>query len=132
MCDNGKADWGCLDGEPAETRTPPTERGRSDSLDVAFEVLADRRRRAVVAHFLEADAQTATVPELAERCRRYLGESPDALSVDREAIHLHHYHLPKLEDADVVEYDTRSETVRYHGDALVESLFGQVRTEEER
>ncbi len=39
---------------------------------------------------------------------------------------LHHQHLPKLAAADIVEYDTRSSTVRYLGCSLTETVLATV------
>nr|WP_135304922.1 hypothetical protein [Halomicroarcula amylolytica] len=38
------------------------------------------------------------------------------------AIALHHTHLPKLAEHEVLDYDVRSRTVRYHGHSALEQL----------
>jgi len=43
---------------------------------------------------------------------------------------LRHSHLPKLEDAGLVEYDSRSETVRYWSQPSLEELLEHVRHKE--
>jgi len=41
----------------------------------------------------------------------------------RVATGLRHRDLPKLEEAGILEYDTRNETIRYHSDTVVEDLL---------
>jgi hypothetical protein len=39
---------------------------------------------------------------------------------------LHHTHLPKLDDAEVVEYDADDGTVQYRGDPHIEQWVDQI------
>lgn len=86
-------------------------------LDALFEVLADRERRCILECLEENDDDIAAFSDLIER----VADSEDPTDAEREriAVSLHHTHLPKLADADLVEYDTRSETVRYRGGSVV-------------
>ncbi|MFC7081107.1 DUF7344 domain-containing protein [Halorussus caseinilyticus] len=87
-------------------------------LDQLFEVLADGYRRRVLAYLDDTDDGIAAFSELVE----HVADDSDGESTDdheRIAVNLHHNHLPKLEDANVVEYDPRSEVVRYRGDPFV-------------
>lgn len=68
-------------------------------MDVAFEVLADDRRRVVVSYFLE-DRERADLEDLAAHVTAEAG-----VTDDRAAATLHHFHLPKLADAGVIRYD---------------------------
>ena len=130
MCDKGMADGECRADETDAPQTLPDERELSGELDTVFELLGDRERRSVVAHLLEGNGQTATVPELADQCQQEAEGSTS--TTDPVVMRLHHTHLPKLEDAGVVEYDPRSKTVRYRGDALLETFLGQVSVKEHR
>lgn len=78
------------------SRTAPEE--SSLSPDQAFELLANERRRAVVAHLLDARHEVA-VEDLADALAD--GRTPP----DRIAATLHHAHLPKLAAAGVIEWD---------------------------
>ncbi|UTF52000.1 hypothetical protein NGM29_09270 [Natronosalvus rutilus] len=51
------------------------------------------------------------------------------MSSERLLLDLYHNHLPKLEEAGLVEYDDRTETVRYHPNDHVEKLHQFVTTE---
>lgn len=44
-------------------------------------------------------------------------------------VELHHHHLPKLENAGLIEYDDRTETVRYYPNERIEKLHQFVTTE---
>ena len=85
------------------------------SLDQVFDVLANRRRRYVLYYLREVDDGVATVQDVAE----YVLGTEDELDVSDTLrsidTALHHVHLPKLEAAGIVEYDSRSETIRYWG-----------------
>ncbi len=87
---------------------------RTPSLDLVFDILADQRRRYALYYLYGSSDGVATVDEIADHVVS-LEEYGD--SVDDHRLHvvtsLQHMHLPKLEDAGVLEYDPRSETVRY-------------------
>ncbi|WP_408957952.1 ArsR family transcriptional regulator [Natrinema sp. 74] len=78
------------------------------SKDVIFELLKNRRRREVLAYLLEAD-ETVTLGELAEQIAAWENDTEvNALSSDqrkRVYVALYQTHLPKMDDAGIVEYD---------------------------
>ncbi|PCR89141.1 DUF7344 domain-containing protein [Natrinema ejinorense] len=78
------------------------------SKDVIFELLKNRRRREVLAYLLEAD-DTVTLGELAEQIAAWENDlEVNALSSDqrkRVYVALYQTHLPKMDDAGIVEYD---------------------------
>ncbi|WP_254762898.1 DUF7344 domain-containing protein [Natrinema marinum] len=77
-------------------------------------MLADHRRRAVLAYFRNSPDDIASVRDLANELEG------DDHREDRVA--LRHSVLPRLSDANVIEYDERSETIRYQGHASLECL----------
>ncbi|WP_137283642.1 DUF7344 domain-containing protein [Halorussus salinisoli] len=87
-------------------------------LDELFEVLADGHRRHVLGYLTGIDDEVAAFSELVEHVADNLAEETTD-DHERVAMNLHHNHIPKLEDANVVEYDLRSETVRYRGGPVV-------------
>lgn len=91
---------------------------------IAYDALADRERRAVVAHFMTEDSNTASVNDLITQYQEMTGD--EDISANSLEIRLHHQHLPKLADAGIIEYDARSQTVRYHGGSQVENLLESV------
>lgn len=94
--------------EPVATRTL--------SLDTVFDILSNRRRRFALYHLHDQRDAVATVTEIArtvaQRERTYCaGDDPGVDSIVTELVHVH---FPALEGAGIVEFDQRSETVRYH------------------
>lgn len=87
-------------------------------LDDLFGVLADEDRRRTVRWLAEQEG-TVDRTDLAEA----LGADPTD-GDDRLETRLHHVHLPALDDADVVDYDPKSGTVRAaaHLDVTVSCL----------
>ncbi|WP_247004891.1 DUF7344 domain-containing protein [Halosolutus gelatinilyticus] len=78
------------------------------SKDVIFELLKNRRRREVLKYLLETD-ETVTLGELAEQIAAWENDTEvNALSSDqrkRVYVALYQTHLPKMDDAGIVEYD---------------------------
>lgn len=70
----------------------------SSSLDTVFEILSDRSRRSVLVALQNHDSPTAL-------------DIGDVDAIDRE-IMLRHYHLPKLEEAEYIEWDRERNAVR--------------------
>ncbi|WP_132057491.1 DUF7344 domain-containing protein [Halorussus amylolyticus] len=93
-------------------------------LDALFECLASRQRRLVLTHLVETDDGIATFSNL---IRHVLGEGTRDEDRERLAVRLHHVHLPKLDDHGFVEYDARSETVRYRGGPAVTEWIRSIR-----
>lgn len=95
--------------------TPP----RRLSPDTAFRLVADARRRYVLAILVDAN-RPLDDRQLARRVSARCEETdPDSLSdeqVDRTLVSLRHIHLPKLDDAGAVTYDERTGRVEL-GDA---------------
>ena len=95
-------------------------------LDALFEALADAQRRRILAYLESTDDDVAAYSDLIEHVADVqAGESTDD---QRVAVNLHHHHLPKLADAGLLEYDARSETVRYRGDPAVSEWLELVRS----
>lgn len=90
----------------------PTDPSRKDDL---FRLLATRHRRATLAYFHESSSNVASVEEIVDAIN-------DCGGAEQAVIQLHHYALPRLDAANVVDYDTRSNAVRYHGHPDLESL----------
>lgn len=95
-------DFQILDGEP---------QARSSDYDLIFELLANEQRRRILHHLVddpvwEVDALVDQLVETASRSRTDI------------ACSLRHVHLPKLEDAGIVDYDNGA--VQYLGGPLIE------------
>lgn len=104
-------------------QTVPTE--------TALRIVASQRRRAVIQSFHDRERNVATFESLVEHVSPE-NPPPDPgkfHSVERIRHDLHHNHLPRLEEAGLLEYDDRSATIRYRPNDRVESLHQFVTTE---
>ena len=114
-----------MDGDPSVS----DQQTAAVDLDALFEVLADGHRRRLLGYFEDTDDDVAAFSDLVEHVAdESVGVSND--DHERVAVNLHHSHLPKLEDANLVEYDPRSETVRYRGGPVVSSWVEMARAYE--
>ena len=52
-----------------------------------------------------------------------MGKQPNH---DDVQVNLQHHHMPKMADAGIIDYDIRSQMIRYHGDEALEDLFERV------
>lgn len=89
-----------------------------DKRDELLGLLADGYRRATLLYFHESPADVASVSDVAGAISERHQQDPD-----RIAARLHHSTLPKLVEADVLEYDSRSSRVRYCGHPGLDALF---------
>lgn len=90
-------------------------------------LLAPERRRAVMRALMEEPNATHRVDDIVSVIQETyddIGESGSNYSYLRSS--LHHMHLPKLDDADVVEYDAADGTVQYRGDPHIEQWVDQI------
>lgn len=99
-----------MDTSLPEEITSVTEDGDVERLskDVIFELLKNRRRREVLTYLLEAEG-TVTLGELAEQIAAWENDTTvNALSSDqrkRVYVALYQTHLPKMDDAGIIDYD---------------------------
>ncbi|PCR90997.1 DUF7344 domain-containing protein [Natrinema ejinorense] len=121
------------------------------SLDLVFDLLSNRRRRYVLYALADQSDGVATIERLTEAVIAFertaadddVGAEPnanpefdgthDSVSSDEQMavrMELQHAHLPKLENAGILEHDRRSETVRYWGQPSVEEWLEHARYKE--
>ncbi|WP_254862659.1 DUF7344 domain-containing protein [Halovivax gelatinilyticus] len=99
-----------VDTSLPEEITSVTDKERSDGLskDVIFELLKNRRRREVLQYLLDTDG-TVTLGELAEQIAAWENDTTvAALNSDqrkRVYVALYQTHLPKMDDAGIIDYD---------------------------
>lgn len=97
-----------------KTEREPTavETMSAPSLDLVFDLLSVRRRRYALYHLADQDDGIATFDELVDSIHTREDEGGDDNRLQIQTA-LQHVHLPRLEDAGILEYDARSDTVRY-------------------
>lgn len=90
------------------------------SIDVLVSALADQRTRHAVSWLESRSVSVIELDDLADNVAELEVEAElaDDLEEHRQnvAIDLHHKCLPKLDDAAVLDYDSRSHTIRYWDD----------------
>jgi hypothetical protein len=94
-----------------------------DELDATFELLADRRRRAVIEVLRTAPRGALELPALVDAVATECEADAEDL-----ASALRHRHLPKLDEADVVEFDPEEDVVSYDPHPLVERCLDVVQS----
>ncbi|TKX79084.1 hypothetical protein EXE53_17715 [Halorubrum sp. SD626R] len=82
------------------------------STETALELLTNQQRRQILRRVADTPDGT-TVDQLTQHLRGADSFHPNGNgSVEHRRIELHHVHLPKLQEASVIEYDTGQGTVR--------------------
>lgn len=100
---------------------PDTPSRQAERIDEHLRVLADHRRRAIVAYFRRRPTETATLQELVD-----VLEAAGVDGLEDFAMQLHHAILPKLADAGVVVYDHGERHVQYVGHPELEELVDAI------
>ncbi|WP_438267123.1 DUF7344 domain-containing protein [Haladaptatus salinisoli] len=95
------------------------------SFDTLFKILANQHRRYLLYHLSTMNEETLTLSALVNRLAQDV-----AITHKRLRINLHQRHLPKLADHNVIEYDSRSQTIRYRGSDRLEILLEMCRHQE--
>lgn len=90
----------------------------NQTLDELLTVLADYYCRSLLWHFQHSPGEVYETSNLATKIAQQEGEE-----ADRVATQLRHSTLPRLEDADVIEHDPRTNTARYQGHSDLETLL---------
>lgn len=100
-----------------------TEGAQSDSIDASFDALSDPCRRSLCRYAMRTETSTVTREDLADYIVDRAPETA-AADTDRRAVatELHHVHLPKLDEADMVEYDPQSGAVYVNRATVAEHL----------
>ncbi len=107
------------------TNERSTTEGPGHDVDRLLRLLADSTRRRVLRNLTAERNDTATIDALATALGGEATPGPD--SVREARIQLHHTHLPKLDDAGVVDVDWERKVVEYRDgyrfDVLLDSVL---------
>lgn len=100
------------------------------SLDSVLSILSVGRRRTILYHLRDRDADgPISLNQLVERVQRRENAAPNresSLSAAEVRIALAHNHLPKLDEAGIVEYDADEHLVTYNENPALESCLDYV------
>lgn len=125
MINNTTADEGVdKNYESSSNRIQPSPPEQFPDRPIAelFEILADHRSRYVLSYLKNTYHKAASRDELASHIST---QDPDSAPEERIAIALHHTVLPKLEDAELLEYDSQDAFVQYCGHPKLESRLAE-------
>ena len=92
------------------------------SIDAALELLADQRRRLAIQYLRGAPDGVASFEELVD----YVSTECPNDTRKRLQTHLHHVSLPRLDKSGLIDYDHRSQTIRYHANSVVDELVESI------
>lgn len=126
------------DASDGDDVPPQFDLGRADddrSIETLVEALADQHARYAVSALDAGSEKVVELDDLVDSVveREVAEEADDSAGKrspadaeahhERVAISLHHRGLPKLADAAVLDYDPRSNTVRYRGDGQISAYL---------
>lgn len=103
--------------------TAPCYPEKAPKVDQVLDTLSSSLQREVIHYFENYNrGKTATFEELVVHLDERVPDS------DREglSIALVHHHLPKLQAREWLEFERRSESIRYYGNESVEQLLKEV------
>lgn len=104
-----------VDSEPAEI-----------PLDVVFDILSNERRRHVL-RYLHTESPSTTLGDLAEYIAAIENDKPESAlsSTERKRVYISLYqsHLPKMDTADVIDFDVDRKTVELADNASYLAQF---------
>ena len=92
----------------------------SESIDALFDLFSDERRRDLCLHVVRSEKTTFSLEELVDRMSERDSKAGSEAGRTRVAAELHHVHLPRLDDAGLVEYDTETGTIRCEDCAMAD------------
>lgn len=124
------------DDNSADEEEPnlPAETGSHEvslSLDAILSLLADPHRRDFLRYLVETPGETCSLDECVSHLVQRNAERDDKRrSRDQVGTMLHHQHIPMLDDAGVLEYDSRSQEIRYRGHDQLESWLERIHADE--
>lgn len=91
--------------------------------DRMFQALGDERRRKVLQYLQTHGDAPIPLQTLAENLSQPAGDASDVKTL---TIELHHHHLPKLDEAGLLDYDVEARTVTADGGSLIGDLLGSI------
>lgn len=95
----------------------------------ALRLFTNAERRQVVEELVAYPEQTVPLQVLTAQIADAPSPSTAGPTQKQALASLTHNHLPRLDELGLIEYDWRSDTVRYHPDARVERLLEFIKTD---
>ncbi|WP_455429443.1 DUF7344 domain-containing protein [Natronorubrum halophilum] len=101
-----------------------TQEIQTVSTETALRIVADTCRRSILSQLIDSEETMVTMNTLVDRISP---ENPPpkttATHADSLLIDVQHLHLPKLEDANLIEYNPHTKMIRYTPNERVERVL---------
>ncbi|MDS0276788.1 hypothetical protein NDI85_03210 [Halomicroarcula sp. S1AR25-4] len=93
-----------------------------------IDLLSSNRRRILLRALCDAEEREHSLETLAATvAQTEQGTDLGDVATHRIGVSLHHVHLPRLDDADVLDYDRETNTVRFYGSDRIETWLATMR-----
>lgn len=106
--------------------TPEADGGVGNRIDQMLVALSNRHRRYALYYLVDqpvTDLETLLGSVLTQESNN----PPSQEDTIKLTVEFQHQHLPKLEETGVIEYDERTNTLRYHHSAILTALVQVLR-----
>lgn len=101
------------------------------SLDTILSLLANHQRRELLQYLVETPDGCCSLDECVDHLvKQQEKRNGNGDEHDQVKTTLRHVHIPKLEDAGIVEFDPRSQQLRYWGEEHLESWLARIHAED--
>lgn len=115
------------DGGDGPTESSDDGSETAISKEEMLEILSDHHRRILLEYLASEADPTVSLDEAVIYVTDQLGEKSDSRPHEDDVnASLHHRHIPRLADSGLVEFDERSETIRYHESEKLEAFHEHV------
>lgn len=115
------------DEDPSDSSEEPPLHEIPLSLDAILDILANHRRRALLKYLMEQPENTGSFEDATNHLILMIGQKQGTQpNHDDVQVDLQHHQLPKLADAGIIDYDIRSQMIRYHENERLEMAYERV------
>lgn len=128
--------WGGVKGGINDREPNLTSKTRlaevTEQHDVIFDALSAARRRYLLYYLQALDTNVVEFEAAVNAVCKCESSGTDGDEAPRETVRidLHHTHVPRLEEAGILDYDRRQGTIRFRGDPALEEWAGHARWKE--
>lgn len=115
------------DGEDGSGNSSSSTPNSHLPLDEMLDLLTDRTRRSFLHCLAEEADPTISLDDAAAYVANHI-EKESGANTDENKIKakLHHHHIPRLKVSSLVDFDERTETIRYHENERLEEFHNHL------
>jgi DNA-binding transcriptional ArsR family regulator len=127
---DGNAERGVSDRQEIDDFSSPADREQPSSPDRILSAVGNEYRRAILDSLTRASDRILEYDALVERVADMIRDEDTKRVSDehrqRVRIALHHTHLPKLEEAGIIDYEAETRHVQFVGGELEQDLLALI------